>query len=345
VSELLLEQVSPLGNVQAVVEADERTCYFYLYGSRECEFGVKSVWVRNLQAAPPELDVAGMKAGRPPMNPSAHCRSKTAAARPRAHDLRVCWLPEGNGAALFENGTMIAALPPWSGMSGFHGYSAECTGQSPLAWQMPDAPDLAQRFANAEEFWVAWKEDPWPGIREGVFSSVERALGPHSNYYAIDGGSWPPRGIVRVPTRGGVALVTVGMGILPQPNIEMYTDEPRDLRRVELGVLLPDSWNESEITRFGGYMSGQAQLPWAQFTWFGAGHTIPCNSWRNKRYTSALLVREHAAIPPIGLPPQFSDPVSILWFLPMDEAEREFAKQNGSAELLKKLPAERWRDA
>lgn len=39
---VLIEDASPFGNLQALVEADDRTCYFYLWGGAESEFGCSS---------------------------------------------------------------------------------------------------------------------------------------------------------------------------------------------------------------------------------------------------------------------------------------------------------------
>jgi len=344
--EQLLEQVSPLGNVQAIVEVDERTCFFYLFGAPESEFGIKSVWVRNLQPAPAKLDVEGMAKSRPPMNPASHCRDKGAGTPPRKEALRVCWFPEGNGAALFEAERMLAVIPPWSGTSGFHGYSADCLGQGPLAWEMPKDPgELVARIAAAEQFWRTWETNPWPEIQQRQLAMIERVLGKESNYYAIDGGNWPPRALVRIPTGPGVALLTLGMSVLPQPNVEMYVEDPSAARRVEIGALLPNGWSDPDISQFGSYLSGQAQLPWEQFTWLGPGHTIPCNAWRNRKFTAAVLVSEHPALPALELPRQFSDPVSILWFLPVSDAERQLAMDKGTGELMKQLAPDRWKEA
>src|SRR5687768_4098867 len=187
--DVLFEEISPLGNVQALVEADDRTCYFYLNGAPDSELGIRSVWVRNLRAAPARLDVEGMADGVPPMNPAAYCRSAEAGAPLHGDALRICWLPEGNGAALFEGERMIAVIPPWSGTEGFHGYSEASAGQGSLAWEMPQDPALTRRIDAAREFWLAWGSDPWPAIRDGLITVIEGVLGRHSNYYAIDGGA------------------------------------------------------------------------------------------------------------------------------------------------------------
>ena len=236
-------------------------------------------------------------------------------------------------------------IPPWSGIEGFHGYSAAAKGQGPLAWAMPTDHTLRDRFLAAEEFWSSWSSDPWPAIRDAATTSVESALGKHTNYYAIDGGNWPPRAMVKIPMRDGTALVTIGMGLLPQPNIEMHVDDPQSLRRIELAVLLPPGWKDADIMRFGSWLSGQAKLPWAAFTWLGHGHTIECAAWSNSRFTAAMLLRDHPVVPRFTLPSIGGDPVSMLWVLPLATMERKLAMQNGSESVIGKLSADRWREA
>jgi hypothetical protein len=154
-TQVLLEEVNPLGNVQAVVEADGRVCYFYLFGSEEIDFGMRSVWVRNLQPAPERVDVDAMREGEAPLNPKAFCAVPEACPLPERDQLRVCWLPEGDGAALFEGRELLAIIPPWSGKGGFHGYARDCRGQGVVAWEMPSEPALLLRFEEAAKFWSA----------------------------------------------------------------------------------------------------------------------------------------------------------------------------------------------
>ena len=106
--EVLLVAVGPNGNIQAVVEADENVCYFYLFGAEGIDFGMRSVWVRNHSQAPVTLDVAHMKEGGPPKNPAAHCRHPEGLPPLRKEHLRVVWLPEGDGAALYESDELLA---------------------------------------------------------------------------------------------------------------------------------------------------------------------------------------------------------------------------------------------
>jgi len=70
----LLEEVSPHGNVQAIVEQDDRVAHFYLWGGPDSSFGMRSCWVRNLKPAPADLKVADMRAGAAPMLPRPRCK-------------------------------------------------------------------------------------------------------------------------------------------------------------------------------------------------------------------------------------------------------------------------------
>ena len=345
-SEIIFEDINALGNVQAIVECDRRTCYFYLNGADETDFGTRSVWVRNLVAAPQELDVAAMRRGDPPLNPRQYCRTSSGSKAPRENDLRVVWLPEGNGAALFESNEIVAAIPPWSGEGGFHGYARDALGEGPLAWALEPAEAFIARIRDAEAFTREWTDgDPWPELRDRLTSTIAAHLGPYANYYGIDGGSWPPRAMLRIPQNGRTVFITAGMCILPQPNADRFDDDGRSVRRVELGAVLPSSWSNDEVVKFGRYVSGQAGLPWSHFTWLGHGHTIPCDAWSNPQFTSAILVSEHPAIGTLDVGEYRGDPIAALWFLPITAAETELAIAHGSASLLRELGSNRWEQA
>lgn len=345
-SETLLEQVGPNGNVQACVEQHAGTCYLYLHYLPEAGQEVKCVWVRNLLPAPLQLDLAAMRRGDPPLNPAQYCRNSEASPPLVKDRLHVAWLPEGNGCALYEADELLAIIPPWSGEGGFDGYSREAIGQGPLAWELSPDNLLHHRFRQAAEYWKLWDDEGlWQRTSGELIDRIEGALGRHSKYYAIDGKAWPPRAMLRIPGRDFDTLVTIGVSSRPQPNVERYADDPCDFQRIELGVILPKTCPDASLLKFGSYLSAQAMLPWSKYTWFGHGHTIPCDSWPNRGYDSAILTRVHPTAPRIDLGRQFGDLVHILWFLPITAAERQFAMDNGSEVLLERLPPNRWQSA
>src|SRR5215467_1499981 len=173
------------------------------------------------------------------------------------------------------------SFPPWSGTNGFHGYARDNIGQGPVAWELGSDNVLLERFKQAQSYWQKWEDKEfWPSLQSSQISQLEKVFGRHTKYYAIDGGKWPPKAMVRFAWEDRTVLVTVGVALRPQPNVEMATEKPDQFRRIELGAVLPGHWLEEAVQGFGSYISGQSNLPWNKYTWLGPGHTLPCDSWQ-----------------------------------------------------------------
>lgn len=108
--------------------------------------------------------------------------------------------------------------------------------------------------------------------------AVTNAFGEPTNYYAIDGGTWPPQAILRCARGDAIVLVTCGMQLRPQPTLELYAEDPRPFRRIELGLAIERHVFELAPNQIMGWLSGQAKYPWHRLLWFGNHHTMPCDS-------------------------------------------------------------------
>lgn len=341
---VVISSVSPNGNIEALVEQYEDCCYFYLHSAPETELPLRTCWVRNLHPAPETLDVARMRAGSAPMLPARRCAHPEGAAPVRAEDLEVVWFEEGDAAALLERGEILAVVPAWSGVKGFEGYARDCIEQDPLCWPLgsPETNVLFERVRQARSWWASWDTaDPWASIQEGTIDALERRLGKHTNYYAIDGGNWPPKAMLRFKSNHGVVLATCGVAIRPQPAVEMVVEDPSLLRRIELGMAVDDATFSAAGDNVMRYLSGQTNLPWNNHTWLGPGHTIPCDAFAgtgaNGAFTAVLLTPHPDGAPAIGLPRLRGDSVGLLWAIPITEREREFAMAQGSDAVLARL--------
>ena len=153
--ETLLFERSPFDNLDAIVEQDGRVVYLYLSGSEE--FGVRACWVRNLVEGPLALSQAEMLQGLPPVLPRIHCHTNQPGPVPKAEELRVVWFTEGNGLALLEGEELLAVIPPWSGIDGFHGYARDCASENEICWPMPESGALQERIALAAQTWETWR--------------------------------------------------------------------------------------------------------------------------------------------------------------------------------------------
>jgi hypothetical protein len=340
---VLLEDGSPNGNISAIVEQDERVAYFYLWPAKETGLEMRSCWIRNLAAGPNDLDAAAMRDGRPPMMPLGYCAHQAGAPPLKPELLRVVWSEEGDAAALYEQNDLLAVIPCWSGTDGFHGFSRECIGQGPLAWELgsPDDNVLFERFERASDYWKSWQEGAlWPAYRDAMLQSLESAFGKHSKYFATDEGKWPPKALVQFTSGERIILATIGMSLRPQPMVELYVEEPRDYRRIELAMCLPSAIDDAAVQAVAQYLSGQSGYPWHYYTWLGNGHTIPADVFSElsgKRFPFALLSKRLPELPQLRLPTFRDDPVSILWLAPISKKEQEFAESEGSESLMQRL--------
>ena len=333
--DVLLFETSPYGNLDAIVQHDGRVIYFYLNRQpigNSPDAGTRACWVRNLQPGPYVLNEDEMRQGVAPLLPRAHCKSLQAGQLPLPDDLRIIWFEEGNGAALAERSAAdstkfetLAVIPPWSGMDNFLGYAAECGSASPLCWPLPNNPKLQQRIDRAAEFWSSFASQPDPFVKlQGQLLEVYAAHFGNAgntaatNYFSIDGGKFPPRGLIQLQTENSQILATVGMSLCPQPAVEMFTDDPKNHRRIELAIELDLDATPDVVEKTSQAISGLAAYPWTQFSWLGHGHTC--------QFAGVLPGVDKAMLQndqqlhsdrPIKLPACRDDPITLLWLIPL----------------------------
>jgi suppressor of fused protein SUFU len=347
-AQIVTGSVSPNGNIEAIVEQDDRCAYLYLRelddASAELGFGLRSCWVRNLKAAPASLSVTDMRHGLAPMVPGSSCAHPEGAMPLSEGALRIVWFEEGDAAALLEGESILAIIPCWSGQKGFNGYARDCTAETPVAWPLTPDNVLRDRVRGAEECWRTWDVgNPWLPVQEAGVNAVTAALGAPTNYYAIDGGAWPPQAMLRCVHGDAVVLVTCGMQLRPQPTVELYAEDAQPLRRIELGLAIDPRLFELAPDRVMRWLSAQAKYPWSRLSWFGQHHTMPCDSMptgpSGRSFTGMLFLRDPPDAPPIGFPPFRKDPVTLLWLIPITGGERELAERESGAELARRLSA------
>jgi hypothetical protein len=58
---------------------------------------------------------------------------------------------------------------------------------------------------------------------------------------------------------------------------------------------------------------------------------------RKPEFACALLSNEHPAVRKVPLAPVLGDPVNLLWYLPISEAERNRATEKGAAASLAEM--------
>lgn len=343
---ILLEETSPHGNLEAVVEQDDRVAYLYVRAPGRTDLEFKSLWLRNLSAAPEKVNAAEMREGLAPMLSIENCLHPTGKEPLDGSRLRFLWFPEGDGVALLEDGQPLAVVPSWAITGEFPGYSRDAVGESFLCWGLAEATEIFDRVRAAVTYWNDWNRDPtpWQLCQNAFLAEYERALGPHSRYFAIDGKEWPYKALIRTDTTDAIYLLTLGISLRPQPQVEMYYEDASDFRRFEFAACFAPGAKEETITRMANYLSGQSTLPWENITFLGNGHTIPCDAFRDDpdlhHFTAVLLIDQPPGAPELNPPRMEGDRVMLLWAIPITERERQLVIERKSAAFVEKFPAD-----
>lgn len=338
---VLCSSESPNGNVEAFVDQDSRVAYFYVRSADDA-FRMRSCWLRNLGPSGDVLDIEGMRAGIAPMMPRGFCHHPDGEPPLEPERLRIVWFEEGDAAALIDNDRLISIIPCWSGTEGFSGYSASCLLESPLASPLTRDNPLIDRLQRAQEFWADWADgapNPWPEIQKHFLACYADKWPREPKYYAIDNGTWPPRAMMRYPADPGSVVVTAGMSIRPMPTVELFHEDPADYCRIELAMALSEELLDEEIKTLERFISGQTLLPWAQYTWLGEGHTLPCDAlpiWADG-FDSVILALDPPGVPEVNLGAYRGNHIQLLWMIPITAAERQLALDEGSVPLLDRL--------
>lgn len=124
----------------------------------------------------------------------------------------------------------------------YPGYAKDCVKESSLCFPLgtPETNVLFKRVENAIKFWNSWESDRWSSIQQSFLDAITTDIGETTHYYAIDGGHWPPKAMVKVIKEDITYIFTLSVSILPQPKVEQYTDEPESIRRFEFAAINTD---------------------------------------------------------------------------------------------------------
>lgn len=336
--EVVLEFRSPSCPITAIVEQDNRTAYFYLFGDNE-DFGVKSCWIRNLTVAPEMIEVKLMEKGVPPMLPKEFCKFPQGQELLNESNLEVIWLQEGDGAALLENGEILCVIPSWGGDGEFYGYARDCKGTGPFAWELSEDNEMQKRVKDAASFIKEWEEEgnPFQLIQPKILDYYDEIFGKSEKYYAIDNSEWPPKGLYVYEGPEKIVFATVAVSLRSQPKIEMYFENPEKVNRIELGIILKSGLTNEQINSVASFVSGTTAIPWDYITFLAEGHTIEFQTAVSEKFKYAVLTNKLKVLPQMNVPAFGNSKTNFLWIVPVSDTEWEVMKESGSQFILDKL--------
>lgn len=336
---VIAESWSPCCPIQAFVEESDTCCYFYLWVHPGTENAyMKSCWICNVGKAPDKIDIDAMKGGIAPAMPVEYVKHDVEGIRLNRDKLSIVWFEEGDAAALLEGDTLLCVIPGWSGYQGFSGYSRYALGTAPYAWELVQAEEvLGARVAKSREFWNYFEGNYWGDVQQMHMEVLEDFFGKYDQYFAIDGGKFPPKALISGSRDGVHYGITAGVSLLPMPQVEQYfQEETPDFRRIELGFAAAETQKDICMKMYS-YLSLISCIPWREISFLGHGHTIPCEAIEG---FSAVWLLDSRLLPQIAAPvyPDFmGDKINLLWAVPIKEDEFRKLKAIGTEEALKLL--------
>jgi hypothetical protein len=353
---ILYQETNPYGSMTAFLEDDGRTIYLYLQSQKDPESPIKTVWVKNRIPGPISRDSSDLQDGMAPVL----CRDEIEQSdfhSMHPENLYFIWLEEGNGLALFYEDELVAFLPPWSGVKGFHGYSKFAKVESITANPLGNSENgvIPERIRKARDFWeFRSQKDSWKDIQKKRLDYLESKLGAHQKYWSADGGKFPALAIAKFQHPMDPKIVvysTIGMSAQNMPSVELYHRQYEKYARIELlfAAKIEDSdQTESWIPHAIGEI---IKFPWMMGKWLGEGHSITlsrrdpeslhCNfthffiSEKFSHYKSSSTA---LPVPLDGeLISENGQPIHFLYLLPVTEEEVFYIKKAGASSFLKTI--------
>lgn len=326
---ILVESNSPLCDINAFVEQDENTIYFYLYLQANSEQPkVKPCFVCNVKSKKDAVSYQDwMKSNteNPPMMPYEYISHSVEGMTLDEEFLEIVWTLEGSGAGLFYKDELIAFIPEWANEE-CNGFSKFVLGnEMSIAWELTQAKENFQTQMDAARiFWGKVFDDYWHEFQQAQLTAIEGYIGATDKYYAIDGGKWPPMALTTGEKDDILYGITLGVSAFRQPSVELfYQEKTKDFSRIELGFACQKNKEDFFMTVLQA-LSGGASLPWRRITSLGHGHTLKLN--QPGEFTALFLLNANLlsgnCMPKYE--PAFGERVNLLWAIPITQEDYEF---------------------
>ena len=297
----IISSVSPLTGLTARACVENDCSYLYLYQTEDADGksvikNMSTCWIKNHtkvgDSYSPKKD---MKKGLQPKIPTKFCDFQDDMGFLDAGRLEIVWGKEGVMVSLYEGEELLCVLPYWAD-NNFPGYSKySYTSQTPMIPFPLGSPDSNELFKRMGEARVFWKQDfaaIWKDYQESYLAELENRYGKLLHYYAIDGGCFPPKALAVFEENGVRYAFTIGIGLFPQPTVEMFFDDFREHELIELGFSYQPATGFDEMGVLS-QISSIAGIPWGSCTFLGHHHTVGLEI--NEQHGNAVLVSDKSA--------------------------------------------------
>ncbi|MCL2225904.1 MAG: suppressor of fused domain protein [Defluviitaleaceae bacterium] len=292
-SECILSSTSPLTDIIAQVVVENDCSYLYLQADTSDGKAMMPCWIKNHITVNEDYSAqSDMKRGLQPKVPTKYCECQSDLSPLKAEQLEIAWGKEGAIVSLYEGDELICVIPYWTDQN-FCGYSKySCTDKFPnipFPLGNSDSNALFKRAELAREFWKQDFSLLWGNYQESYLSELESKYGKEIKYYAIDGGNFPPKALAVFEKDSMKYVFTIGVGLFPQPKVDMHFEDYQNHECFELGFCYPSSMVFDESSVFS-QISSITTIPWSSCTFLSHRHTVSLQV--DTQYNNAVLVSD-----------------------------------------------------
>ena len=321
---------SPLADLSAKIIVENDCSYLYVHHNNSAaDNSMRCCWIKNHVKVPDSYSaITDMKKGLQPKVPTSNCAFPNDLAFLDSQTLELIWGKEGHTAFLFDNDTLICAIPYWANQD-FSGYSKFSCNEQFTRIPLTLGNEKNEMFKKSEEAKVFWKQDFslfWQDYQKTYLNELEAKYGKHINYYAIDSGQFPPKALVIFEKDNMKYAFTMGVGLFSQPRVDMHFDNPQDYATFELGFCYSSNTTFDEMSTFS-QISSIASIPWQHTTFLAHRHTIDIQV--TPKYLHGVLVSDKI-IQLAKFPKLIKDNINLLWIIPITESSHKKLTANPS---------------
>lgn len=334
--EIIFEDWSPVCDIQAFVEKNNRAYYFYLWINPESKDPeIRSCWICNRAPSADMFDAVVMKKGEAPAMPKEYVDHDHNGIELAAESLSVHWFEESDGAALMSDDKIIALIPGYSKHENFHGYSIYAKGKGPYAWGLlPVYEKYEKVISEADGFWSYFETDYWAAVQDKHIRALNEFMGKYEAYYAIDGDHFPPKALIQGRKDSVIYGITCGVSLIPMPKVEMrYGHDYKEHRRMELGFACKVE-HEDYMNKMLGVISGIADIPWRKLTFIDHGTLLPFNGIEGYEYILFLNARSNDKIPMPDYKLCMGNTLNLIWIKLITPEDYKILSEKGLDDFL-----------
>ena len=292
--ECILSSTSPLANLSAQVIVENDCSYLYLLQTDTSGGSTMTpCWIKNHITVDDTYSAQDdMKRGLQPKVPTKYCEFQSDLGHLKAEQLEIVWGKEGFIASLYEGNELICVIPYWASHD-FSGYSKySCTDKVsaiPFPLGNSNSNALFKRTEDARDFWKQDFSLLWGNYQKSYLSELESKYGKEIKYYAIDGGNFPPKALAVFEKDNMKYAFTIGVGLFPQPKVDMHFQDYQNYECFELGFCYTSSEVFDEPDVFS-QISSITAIPWSFNTFLNHRHTVDLQV--DAQHNNAVLISD-----------------------------------------------------